>query len=257
MMFKTTNKCPQMAKYGETLVALMVVGPYKLYVYWEINIKDILSLKNLLGKNTSISKYILRVYDISGITFNGNNAHYHFDIQIDKDTENWYIDLWSPGNSYCVELGIKANNRNFFPLVRSDSVITPRVKPSNLSKLKWMKVKIEQNKTSFQLEENIKLDDDSNRPASNDNSSFTFCNDIETRLINYGSKTDKTDILMQIAKSWNQIKDSLSTSEMNHFLKDINYALNNPEHDTAIARQYEILQTRQVLSYSSINLMSK
>ena len=256
-MYKITNKFPQEEKYEETFIVLMVVGPHKLYVHWDINTNDIVSLRDHLGENKSNYKYILRVYDISGITFNGNNAHYHFDIQVDKEDDNWYIDLWTPGNAYCVELGIKAGNRNFFPLVRSNSVITPRVKPSNLSKPKWMKVKMKQNNKSLQLKKNIILDDDINQTVSNDSSSFTFYNDIEATLDNYKSKKNKADILMQLAKSWNQIKSNLNTSEVNHFLKDINYRLNDPDNNISITKAYEVLKKGQVLSFSSINLMHK
>lgn len=213
-------------KYGETMITLMVVGPRKLYVYWEIMEKEVSALKDLLGNNMLDARYTLRIYDISDIIFNGSNARYYFDIDVDKDAGKWYIDLWTTDNSYCVELGIKTNNRNFSPLGRSNCVSTPKSGQSIFFEPMLMKVEIESGKTVLPLERYAKYD-----VMTADQS---ICNSNNNPEITGYEHRDIT--------------------EPKFIIKYINKTLNNPGHNTAISRSYETLKNKERLNFSSIAL---
>ena len=121
-------------------IALMDVDPYWLHTYWEITRKD----KTRILKKSDISshpyKNIIRIYDISYIHFDGNNAHSYFDIEIDTLRGNWYINLWNPCKSLCAEIGLRSFEGDFYPIARSNTIDTPRPCQSSSGSEQWMKV---------------------------------------------------------------------------------------------------------------------
>lgn len=130
------------SNYGKTGLTFLVRDPFWLYAYWEIVRDDFEELKTKISNdNITSSKLILRVYDITLIDFNGNNANFFFDIEIGPFADSWHIDLHHDAGSYVGEVGLLASNGNFFALCRSNYVQTPRVTYSNRTEQIWMEVK--------------------------------------------------------------------------------------------------------------------
>jgi hypothetical protein len=121
-------------------ITLMDVDPYWLHTYWEITHKDKTRILKKSDESSHPHKKIIRVYDVSYIHFDGNNAHSYFDIEIDKDRGNWYINLWSPRKSFCAEIGVCSFEGNFYPIARSSTIDTPRPYQSSSDAEQWMKV---------------------------------------------------------------------------------------------------------------------
>jgi hypothetical protein len=88
-------------------VTLLAVDPYLVYVYWDFDLAE-------LPPDTTAA--ILRFYD----------AATHFDVDVDLRTRNWYIPLWSPAKTYYADLGAITAAGEFIPLVRSNTIQTPR-----------------------------------------------------------------------------------------------------------------------------------
>lgn len=116
-----TRELPQ--GYGDTKIVAMVRDPYWLFVYWEIN-HDKRRELSLLGVDSG--RLVLRVWDVSGVAFNGFNANSHFDVEVNDITNNWYLQLPAPNKSWCIDLGLLGADGEFVLIARSNTVLTPR-----------------------------------------------------------------------------------------------------------------------------------
>jgi len=125
-------------QYGKDKIVAQVRDPWWIHVYWEITPQTIEKIKNELKEKFYQAKRVLRVYDISHIIFTGDNAHRFFDIQINEQANNWYIDTAGPGRSWCVDLGLLLPEGKFITLVRSNTVYTPIEGPSWITDEEWM-----------------------------------------------------------------------------------------------------------------------
>jgi hypothetical protein len=123
--------------YGEDKIVLQIRDPWWIHSYWEVTSFTRDKLKESFSQQFSQAKWVLRVYDVSNIIFNGFNAHHHFDISIGPDTNNWYINV-SSGCSYCVDLGLILNDGKFILILRSNTVTTPLDQPSWVIDEEWM-----------------------------------------------------------------------------------------------------------------------
>ena len=125
--------------YGDNRIVLLVRDPWWLFSYWEIR-KD--REEEIVGKieksGESPAKSILRVYDVTGVNFNGRNARSFFDIDLKGLASNWYINVNSPDSSWVVDIGIVTNKGNFYLLARSNVVKTPRFGMSDQLDAEWM-----------------------------------------------------------------------------------------------------------------------
>lgn len=125
-------------QYGKEKLILQVRDPWWIHAYWELGHQSIERLKNELKDDFYKAKYVLRVYDISHIVFNGRNAHRFFDIQINEHANNWYIDTGGPGRSWCMDLGLLLSGGKFITILRSNTVTTPLDGPSWITDEEWM-----------------------------------------------------------------------------------------------------------------------
>jgi len=124
--------------YCRDIMVLAVRDPWWLYTYWEVKGSTWDKFKAELKEEFYKAKRVLRVYEVSNIIFNGLNANKFFDIQIREDALNWYIDIGSPGRSWCVDLGLLLNNGRFITVLRSNVVETPLDGPSWITDEEWM-----------------------------------------------------------------------------------------------------------------------
>lgn len=124
----------------ESRIVLMDIDPYRLHAYWEITHRDKKRITEQLDEPSHPQKNIIRVYDVTYIHFDGNNANSYFDIEIDEDKGNWYINIWSPHKSLCAEIGMKSLQGNFHPIARSNFIDTPKAYQSSSGEEQWMKV---------------------------------------------------------------------------------------------------------------------
>ncbi|MDD4980313.1 MAG: DUF4912 domain-containing protein [Candidatus Omnitrophica bacterium] len=124
--------------YGQDRMVLQVRDPRWIHAYWEAGIETFKRLKAELKDNFYKARRVLRVYDVSHIIFNGKNAHCFFDIQINEQANNWYIDTAGPGRSWCVDLGLLLPDGRFITILRSNTVTTPLEGPSWITDEEWM-----------------------------------------------------------------------------------------------------------------------
>ena len=98
---------------NETRVVLMVVSPYLVHVYWDLDAKSA----------PPAAPASLRFHDATE-----GQPSSSFDVPVNLDTKSWYVPLWGPARRYSVELGLNRPD-GFVSLARSNSVETPRAWP--------------------------------------------------------------------------------------------------------------------------------
>lgn len=128
------------ADYGSTSMTLLARDPHWVHAYWEVAPSSIDTLRKNIGDVVDRCTYIVRVYDISLIEFNGSNANHSFDIDVGSEATNWYINLWSDNITCCADIGLRDPDGTFHMLARSNIVTTPREHFSPRSEVVWMEV---------------------------------------------------------------------------------------------------------------------
>lgn len=106
------------AEYGEDRITLMTVDPWKLFAYWEIKENTLSKIKGTL---------VLRVYDITGVYFDGKNANVVFDVPVHGRIGNSYIGV-GPDKVFIVDIGAVSKAGDFVMVARSNQASTPALK---------------------------------------------------------------------------------------------------------------------------------
>lgn len=126
--------------YGDNRIVLMVRDTECLFAYWEHR-KDVLgNILNTLGSMAHSAKMVLRVYDVTDVIFNGNNAHNYFDIEVTGGARSWYIHTGKPNRSFCADIGFLTPNGTFRLIARSNPVKTPPAGVSEVVDKTWMSI---------------------------------------------------------------------------------------------------------------------
>lgn len=124
--------------YGVDKMILQVRDSWWVHAYWEIASQTFNHLRERLSDAFFNAKRVIRVYDVSHIVFDGTNAHRFFDIEINPEATNWYIDTGGPGRSWCADVGLRLPSGEFIKIVRSNTVYTPLEGPSWITDEEWM-----------------------------------------------------------------------------------------------------------------------
>ncbi len=132
--------------YNDNKVVAMVVDPVKLYTYWEIpEWKKADFFANLDYTKHANNRFVVRLYDITDIDFNGHNQWTMKENDITNNASNWYFEV-TADRSYCVEVGVHLNDGSYHIFSRSNVVRTPRDTVSDIYDEEWMMLDI--NRTS-------------------------------------------------------------------------------------------------------------
>jgi len=124
--------------YNQDKIVLQVRDTRWIHAYWEVTFQTMDNLKARLGSAFYAAKRVLRIYDVTDIIFNGNNAHHFFDIEVGHESTSWYIDTNNPGKSWCVDVGLRLASGEFILIARSNVVHTPIDGPSWITDEEWM-----------------------------------------------------------------------------------------------------------------------
>ncbi len=125
--------------YGVDRLVLMARDPHWLYAYWEITATKQDEFTRTYGPEAWSSTHpVLRVYDVTGVDFNGNNAKGFMDIHLGDEIDNWHIEVKEPDRSFCIDLGRMFQDGRFITLLRSNIATTPRASLSDRLDEEWM-----------------------------------------------------------------------------------------------------------------------
>jgi len=123
--------------YSEEKIVLLTRDPYVAHAYWEVTPARIEREKAWLGWN---SRLCIRIYDVTGVQFDGRNALGYYDQEVYERTGSWYFDLGRPTHSFCADLGLLSPEGKFLTLARSNYVTMPRDGVSDVVDEEWMVV---------------------------------------------------------------------------------------------------------------------
>lgn len=123
--------------YGEEKIALMVRDPYLVHAYWEVTPARIEREKAWFGWS---SKLVVRIYDVTGIQFDGRNALGYFDQEVFERLGSWYFDVGRPSHAFVADIGLLSPEGKFLTLARSNPISMPRDGVSDVLDEEWMLV---------------------------------------------------------------------------------------------------------------------
>jgi len=122
------NDLPEV--YGDTRCTMLIRDPEWVYIYWEISDHD--RRRHGLIRDRHDRATSLRIHDVTGVVWNGANAHGHFDIGINEHTTaNYYLRI-EPHKKYVAELGYYDELGRFTVVASTQPIVTPRHVPSVL-----------------------------------------------------------------------------------------------------------------------------
>ncbi len=103
-------------EYGESEFFLIVIDPTLIFLDWEIIPGDLPS---------SGLPLCVRIYDVTGIVFDGNNAHGFIDIDLVGLTGSGYCEIGMQGKEIVAEIGFIDAQGLFIALMRSGRASVP------------------------------------------------------------------------------------------------------------------------------------
>jgi hypothetical protein len=124
--------------YGDTKIVILPRDPLWFYAYWELSNDTVNRLREKLSvEKFNSSCWVLRVYDVTEVMFDGTNSHRFFDIAINNDSDNWYVNVSDVNRSWCVDLGLFTREGEFVFIARSNVLLMPRQGVSPITDEQW------------------------------------------------------------------------------------------------------------------------
>jgi hypothetical protein len=121
--------------YGDTRIVAMAQNPDWGFVYWEFPDEALAAARRKIQDPDA--GLHLRVYDSTGIDFNGLNPHRYWDIAVDRRASTHYLDLGRPGACFHVDIGVRSAGGAFAPIARSNALEMPRDSMSPDTRTEW------------------------------------------------------------------------------------------------------------------------
>lgn len=111
--------------HGRSLMYFLVKDCHWAFIWWHIANDDIETARMKFTEKLHCPLFVLRVYDITDIFFDGTNAHGYIDVEVIGFTDHWYFNLPESGRNYIAEAGFREPDGRFIPIVRSNVVFIP------------------------------------------------------------------------------------------------------------------------------------
>lgn len=124
--------------YGETKIIALIRDPEWVFTYWDIS--EDTRIRFNIPKGNHSRDMALRIYDVTDVNFDGNNAISWFDIQINDYSISWYLRIPEAGRSYIIDIGVYSDSGIFQTIARSNSFKMPIAEISQHTDEEWMNV---------------------------------------------------------------------------------------------------------------------
>ncbi len=134
------DSCELPVRYDRTGVTLIARDPQSVYAYWEITPTTLREAQSKLGAAFKNAVRTIRMFNITGIDFNGANAISQFDVDVGSKIQSRYIVLPNDNATLCAFLGFRTRAGAFYPVAQSNYVSTPSADVSDCSEITWAKV---------------------------------------------------------------------------------------------------------------------
>ena len=104
------------AEYGESELLVLPVDPDVVYFNWEVKEEDVTGEKDIIS---------MRVFDVTGIDFDGTNAHEFQEISLGFRVGSGFYNLGLRGRDIIAEVGFLSAGGKFIEVLRSEKIAIP------------------------------------------------------------------------------------------------------------------------------------
>jgi hypothetical protein len=108
--------------YAENELVALPIDPYRFYVYWDFDTARQVEVEGLLAQAPDV--FMLKISDVTGIVYNGSNAHSSTLEPCNPLIKEWYLNTQQHDRNLCIELGYR-HAQGFEVLLRSNTVYIP------------------------------------------------------------------------------------------------------------------------------------
>ncbi|UKS64038.1 DUF4912 domain-containing protein [Rossellomorea marisflavi] len=98
----------------------------RIYCYWMIPENWLKHTSEQLSVSGEDHPFVLRLYDVTSIAFDGHNQHSHMDTYVPAKENGWFVSGLRENRSYCMDIGWKLEDGTFLAFTRSNVIHTPR-----------------------------------------------------------------------------------------------------------------------------------
>ncbi len=128
--------------YGDNRLVIMVRDPVWFFAYWDIANDRYEEITRQNGQQVwQEGQQILRVYDISNEgRSDGSSRPRFFDVDVQFDSRNWYVNVDQSGRTYRAELGLRLKDGRFLCILSSNCITMPFGRVSDLTDADWVSV---------------------------------------------------------------------------------------------------------------------
>jgi hypothetical protein len=106
------------------MLILQLWNSHTLFAQWELSPEKINLIHEHYNTEWQYMRPFLRLYDITGLIFDGGQAHELRQISV-KQQSSCYIRCLKLGRTYIADLGIWNRQDQFLPLIRSNRITLP------------------------------------------------------------------------------------------------------------------------------------
>jgi uncharacterized protein len=103
-----------------------LVSPRKIILFWEVSEIPKKIIESFFSCKFDNLVPFIRLYDVTDLIFNGQNAHHFYEIAVPYKNGHWFIKGLTSNRSFVAELGVSISGTSFFPLLRSNCIETPK-----------------------------------------------------------------------------------------------------------------------------------
>jgi len=122
------------SEYGRERIAMLARDPDTVFAYWEVPQERLEKERSGFGGD---SRLCIRIYDVTGVSFDGSNATAYYDQEVYDRVGSWYFDLQRPGRKFCADIGLRAADGRFLTIARSNAAAMPRDAVSDSIDEQW------------------------------------------------------------------------------------------------------------------------
>ena len=141
---KQVNKTGLPLDYGDTKITILPRDPICIFAYWSISKDSYERLKTQYGSDIfDGAKLVIRVYDTTDISFDGNNANRYFDVFVTPNSDSWYINVGEFNRAWCADIGYLTKEGKFITVARSNKVYMPKYGVSSVTDEQWALLQVE------------------------------------------------------------------------------------------------------------------
>lgn len=111
-------------------LVVLPIDPYRVHVYWTIGPSELREDDPKPATEATGATPILRFHRIPDASMASEESVEDFEVPVEIEAPNWYVQLPKPSGRYLVELGHRAKDGEWQVLARSATVQTPPASPS-------------------------------------------------------------------------------------------------------------------------------